>query len=348
MIVNADIVALDFTDETIAMCADPPVSPCRGFVGEQRYIRTALGAQLFNGDGVPQQGITIRFVPDGGSVDPQTQVTDGSGRAQTLLTVVDNDREETVTVTAQSGVVDEALELRKIPFELNEAPVAQINPVPIQNGLAGESVVFDGSNSSDPDGTITMYRWTISSSDPDPGKPETEIIEEPGALSVQRIYELPQRLTVTLEVTDNPSAPDLLAQGQPITYDDLSSISYEITCNNPPPTAVIGGSETIDLILPPGNTQSIWLDGTLSFDGQTAIDKWVWGCGSEFPALPQDGAGSIVTCKYRGQSEERVYTVTLDVTDRGTGEIDPATGTWECQGRSEEPDRVVVTVRPPQ
>lgn len=331
--------------------ADPPRDPETG----QLMAQSTIVARVFDGSGLPQENVAVIFSTTAGRLDSagapgapvQSIKTNANGVAQDVLTVRENDPAD-ITVTAQSSSISEDVAVTKIVSGLNEPPRASINPVPFAGGLAGEPVVFDGSSSVDPDGTITMYRWTINSGNPDPGKPATEVVEEPNAFGLERLYDFPQTLLVTLEVTDDPDAAALLAAGMPVPYDDFDVINYEISCNNRAPTAIIAGPETIDLIVPAGQTQLILFDGTLSRDDETAIDRWVWSCGNEFAPEPQNPLGSVVGCRYRGQSTARTYTATLDVVDRGTGRIDPATGTWECQKSSEDSDRVTVNVSPPQ
>jgi hypothetical protein len=330
---------------------DPPRDPDTG----QLMAESTIVARVFDSGGLPQENIAVIFSTTGGVLasagspgDPiQPVKTNANGIAQDILMVRENDP-DTVTVTCQSSSISEEVEITKTVAGMNEPPRASITAVPFDGQLAGQPVVFDGSNSTDPDGTITMYRWTINSGNPDPGQPATEIVEEANAFGLERLYQFPQTLLVTLEVTDDPDAQALLDAGMPVPYDDFDVINYEISCNNRAPTAVIAGPESIDLIVPAGQTQVILFDGTLSFDDETAIDRWVWSCGNEFAPAPQNPVGSVVSCRYRGQSTARTYTATLDVVDRGTGRIDPATGTWECQKSSVESDRVEVNVAPPQ
>jgi len=86
---------------------------------------------------------------------------------------------------------------------------------------------------------------------------------------------------------------------------------------------------------------SITLDGTLSSDGETPIDRYVWSCGNEFAPIDLTPDGSVVMCRYRTGT----FTATLNVTDRGTGVIDPITGTFECP-RSAQDSLTINVVQP--
>jgi hypothetical protein len=64
---------------------------------------------------------------------------------------------------------------------------------------AGQSVLFDGSASSDPDGTISAYSWTFPG-----GSPSTSPLATPGNV----IYSSAGSFTATLTVTDNAGLTD--------------------------------------------------------------------------------------------------------------------------------------------
>jgi len=87
---------------------------------------------------------------------------------------------------------------------------------------------------------------------------------------------------------------------------------------------------------------SITLDGTLSSDGETRIDRYVWNCGNEFAPIDVAPDGSVVICRYRLGA----YTATLNVTDQGTGVINPNTGNFDCQ-KSSPADSVSVIISTP-
>ncbi|MDR9451713.1 MAG: PKD domain-containing protein, partial [Acidimicrobiia bacterium] len=63
-------------------------------------------------------------------------------------------------------------------------------------GMAGEIITFDGSGSTDSDGTIVSYEWTFGDGGTGTG------------VSPTHIYATAGDWTVTLTVTDNDGAPD--------------------------------------------------------------------------------------------------------------------------------------------
>lgn len=76
----------------------------------------------------------------------------------------------------------------------NSAPTAAITTAPSSPGL-GETVSFDGSGSSDPDGTVESYEWTI-----DGGTFSGQVVEQS--------YDSPGDKSAQLVVTDDDGATD--------------------------------------------------------------------------------------------------------------------------------------------
>jgi peroxiredoxin len=81
----------------------------------------------------------------------------------------------------------------------NQAPVARIAAYRAAAG-AGTAVVYDGSQSSDPDGQVVGYQWLFGDGTTGSGSPVTHS------------YAQPSSLTVTLLVRDNSGATGLVTQ----------------------------------------------------------------------------------------------------------------------------------------
>jgi len=99
--------------------------------------------------------------------------------------------------------------------------------------------------------------------------------------------------------------------------------------NNRPPTAVIAGGD-ITVVGIVQTVVHVVLDGSLSFDPETPIDAYVFTCGNGSGPIPGPVPSKAV-CTYIVDSVSRTYVATLQVTDRGTGQIDPQTGRYACQ-----------------
>ncbi len=335
-----------------------------------RFVKTAsVRAVLFDAGNLPQQGVRVDFFTEGGgqvytqkNVDPTTGgvslvthgTTDASGSVSATLEVTDLDAGE-LSVVAASGLLSEDFTVTVEVVGINELPRATVTIVPRLEGQVGEIVTFDGSGSLDPDGAITCFQWQLLSDNPDANKPNPFVAQGPGVSGLQLTFSNEQTLGVALFVSDDPRlieidpatgrAPcDPAAAPVPQTFFSPFAFftNYEIRCRNTRPTAVIAGPDTITQTGSASTLTSITLDGTLSSDPETAIDRWVWNCGNGLAPTEVAPDGSIVICRYRPGD----YVATLEVVDRGTGVINPSTGTFFCQKFS-EPDEVTVRILAP-
>jgi hypothetical protein len=314
---------------------------------------STITATVFNERNLPVKGVTVDFEASSGiPMSPLTGQTDANGRIQSTLTVSDLDQ-GTVSVTARSGVVTGVVSLDVSVVGANQLPRAALVIIPGQQGQVGDIITFDGSGSLDPDSNITCYQWEFDSDNPDDPANDPELVQGKAASGVNRTYVNEQTVAVTLRVSDNPDAAacdDVDAQHpggilEPASFfSPLAALTqYPVLCNNPPPTAVISGPPIITATGNPSTLTSVTLNGTLSFDGETPIDRYVWNCGNEFAATPvQPGDNSVVICRYRLGT----YTATLNVTDQGTGQINPGTGTFDCQKTSNAASVSVVVATP--
>jgi serine protease len=97
----------------------------------------------------------------------------------------------TVTLIVNDGKVDSPPSTASVTIqEVNDPPVA--NAGPDQSVLVGDTVSFNGSGSSDPDGTIVSYKWNFGDGSP-----------LGNGANVTHAYSIANNYTVTLTVTDN-------------------------------------------------------------------------------------------------------------------------------------------------
>jgi hypothetical protein len=99
-----------------------------------------------------------------------------------------------VCATDKVGNIDTGATASATPLT-NTPPVA--NAGPDQKGTAGVAIYFDGSGSSDPDGTIASYKYAFG---------DGLSITSPNAGVVGHAYSSPGTYTMTLTVTDNAGA----------------------------------------------------------------------------------------------------------------------------------------------
>ncbi len=336
---------------------------------EDRLVFTDVVAQLLDSEGSPVFDVPVTFASQRPArvldaeereiTDAPTVRTNLQGVAKAkLVFAVSPSSAGTFKAFASSGILrdDEDLVVRIGPP--NRDPEAEIVAVPappadLEEGAqaVGRPVSFQGTASKDPDGDpITMWRWTIQSSNPDPGRPNPEVLEGPAVSGFERIFSNAQRLTVELEVTDDPRAPERFAEGFSIAYSPVNDViaDYPIVSvfcrENSEPSAVIAGTDTEQVRDVVGRTVTVRLDGTLSADRETAIDDYIWVCGSGQPAI-EIGNGAKADCKYTVESTSRSYVASLQVRDRGTGLPDPSTGTFPCAKLSEA-DTITIVVSP--
>lgn len=177
--------------------------------------RTATTTATIGGGGGNQSPIANAGGPYGGSVgtsisfngtgsaDPDGTITSyswnfgdgtsGSGPTPTKAYGTAGAYTVTLTVTDNAGATGSATATATITAATgNQPPVAR--PGGPYSGTAGTSIRFDGSASSDPNGTITAYAWTFGDGTTGTGATPSKVYSAAGSY------------TVTLTVTDNQGA----------------------------------------------------------------------------------------------------------------------------------------------
>ena len=318
--------------------------------------QTQIDALVLDENGFLLEGVSLVFRTTAGTLASGGQAieTNESGVASDTLTVTDLSPSQ-VTVTVLSGNLSETTNVTVAVVGDNILPNALIFANPSNQGRINELVTFDGTSSTDPDGTITCFQWTITSDNPDVGVPNPEVIQGQTQATVERTFANEQNLTVTLKVSDEPAAGAICNPTDPPVPGNLfspliDSLNYTIVCNNTAPVAVINGPSSVTITLDPvSGAAGLTLDGRPSFDAETPSTQltYLWACpgaqsGPFDQAFPPDAPNSVVRCNYNAPGD---YSATLTVTDRGTGVLDPISGTYECQLNS-APDTIDIDVNP--
>ncbi|QCC51811.1 PKD domain-containing protein [Halapricum salinum] len=162
---------------------------------------------------------------------------DGTSRPETVEFTVNHSYSEpgeytpVITVYGPGGKSD-TVECPTITVErANARPTAEFTWSP-NLGIAGESMTFDASNSSDPDGTIGTYRWDWD------GDEQFELTtDEP---VVEHTFDVPGSRFVGLQVEDDENATD-------IRYRDVSVVRPVVArCSVEPRTVEAGQTVVID------------------------------------------------------------------------------------------------------
>jgi PKD repeat protein len=238
-----------------------------------------------NGPYSAQIGQTITF--DGtGSSDPDGtnesylwefgDGTSGTGASPTHTYATSGTFNVELTVTDDDGASSGCGTTAEIAPAPNEPPVCDADGP--YNGTVNVAVTFDGTGSSDPDGTIASYAWDFGDGSTGTGATPTHAYASPG------------NFTVTLTVTDNEGASSTCTTTANITE----------TPNEPPLCDANGPySGTVG--------QSISFDGSGSSDPDGTIESYAWDFGDG-----GTGTGATPTHTYAASGN---FTVTLTVTD---------------------------------
>jgi len=251
----------------------------------------AQGNQAPNADaGGPYEGmpgVEVAFDgsasndPDGNIVSYSWDFGDGNtgtGPTPVHTYLTEGNFNVTLTVTDNNDATDSASTTATIASEpVNLPPVANANGP--DTGTVGVVVSFDGSASSDPDGSITAYNWDF-------GDGGTGTGPTPG-----HTYASEGPFEVTLTVTDN--------NGE--TGTDTTSVTIGPADANLPPVADIGG--------PYNGTMgvSVSFDGSASHDPDGTIAAYDWDFG--------DGGTAAGPTPVHTYTQDGTYEVTLVVTD---------------------------------
>lgn len=227
---------------------------------------------------------------DTGSGVSTSHTYNTAGTYTVILAVIDN----------ESGIGSDTMTVNVAAEGENQAPVANAgNPVTADEDV---EVTFDGSGSSDPDGTIASYEWDFGDDNTGTGSSPSHTYTKAGTYNV------------TLTVTDNDGSTD----------SDSTTATINSTAANIAPTAD-AGNNTSAL-----TGEYIAFSGSKSSDPDGSIVSYQWDFGDESTG---DGMGTTHSYNSAG-----VYTVILTVTDDdGDTDTDSITVTVTAEGENQPP-----------
>ncbi len=176
------------------------------------------------------------------------------------------------------GGITRTLNVELVPlFPSNADPTANFTYSPV-NPPVGAWIQFDGSSSSDSDGTIASYSWNFGDGSTDSGVSQWHRFNAPGTY------------IVSLTVTDNDGASDTMTQ------------AVQVGSSNQPPSAVFTAVPTNPMV-------NAWVqfDASGSVDADGSIVTYAWNFG--------DGSTETGTQVWHRFTAAGTYVVTLTVTD---------------------------------
>jgi len=200
-----------------------------------------------------------------------------------------------LTVTDNGGktATDAVVVTVKAALVVNQAPTANAG-TDLSITLPTSSTNLNGSNSKDPDGTISKYAWTEASG------PSTAIFGNAGAATTAVSGLVQGTYTFNLTVIDNGGK----------TSTDAVVVTVNDAHVNLAPTANAGTDITIQL-----PTSSTNLNGSKSKDPDGTISKYAWSQASG-PSTAIFGNSGAATTAVSGLVQG-AYTFNLTVTDNG-------------------------------
>lgn len=176
----------------------------------------------------------------------------------------------------------------------NTPPVADLSAGEPYQGIVGEPILFNGSRSHDPDGSITSYQWMFGDGNTGTGK------------TVTHIYTIDGSFTAALTVTDNKGA----------TNSDTTTVVITLA-NLPPSQPTLSGPHKGVI-----NTTNAYTATSTDPENSTLFYTFVWG----------DGVSNTTTAEVSGTpvtfihtwTHAGIYTVSVTASDGETSSA-PAT-----------------------
>ncbi|WP_251954800.1 PKD domain-containing protein, partial [Salinibacter ruber] len=334
--VEDDDGATGDTTQAVTINASPTASDDSDQTGEDDPVTTVVLANDSDpdGDGLDPSTLQVERSPSNGTiteVDPQASAityapnSGFTGTDSYTYTVADNQgarsNEATVTITVDA----------------NSSPTASFGFDPSVPEV-GETVTFDASGSSDPDGQVQSYRWDFN----DDG--QAEATEQTASTSFSSAGDKP----VTLTVEDDDGATDetietVSVNAPPVAEDDTDQtgegepVTTDVLANDTDPDGSLDASTVAVQSEPSSGTTTVNSEGTITYapsGGFTGEDTYTY--------TVEDGNGA--------ESDEATVTITVNAPPTARFAVDPTapevgeTVTFDA-GASSDPDGQVQSYR---
>src|SRR5690606_15088611 len=180
-----------------------------------------------------------------------------------------------LTVHDNAGLANSSAAIERT-VRVNAAPIANAGPARV--GAPGQSLVFDGAKSMEPDGKVTEYFWDFGDGGTASGTTATHSFAKPGVYAVR------------LRVKDN--------SGHAAAYGFHEA---QVVINHPP---VANAGPVVSV----GPGDDVKLSGARSFDPDGKITSYRWDFSDDTTPMP----GAEVTRRFERPG---IYSAKLTVTD---------------------------------
>lgn len=222
--------ALGIFDDLAATVTTPNQPPTASFTATPSGLGVAVDASASSDPDGTIAGSSWTF-GDGGAATGTTATHTYASAGTYLITLAVTDDQGATASTTRSVTVTAA----------NQAPTAAFT-----SSTTGSTVTFDGSGSSDPDGTITAYAWDFGDGTTGSGATPSHTFATPGSY------------TVSLTVTDDGGLTGAVAH------------SVSVAGGDQPPDAVFTTTAT---------GLHVTADGTASSDPDGTVSTYAWDFG---------------------------------------------------------------------
>lgn len=243
----------------------------------------AISYGLVDGSTGPRMAITNGDPPVRVDFMVKALTLGGGETARYTLAVGAHDGGSTAPSRASDAVSDAASETGSIPKpggDSNESPTAAISVSP-STPTTGDTVTFDASESSDPDGSIQSVRWDLDGDGTD----------EASGMTVDHAYDEAGEYEVSVTVADGDGETDTARTAVTVEAGSKPDVAFEFSPSDP------------------RANEEVTFDASASSDPDGQIDVYEWDFDGDGTV---DAHGQTVAYTYE---ESGSYTVALTVVD---------------------------------